>query len=139
MFSTFRYDGKDGLYLAYSFDGYKWNDLGGGFLMPEVGKLKLMRDPSIVQGPDGTFHMVWTTGWKDDRGFGYACSKDLIHWSQQKFIEVMAHEPDTHNVWAPELFYDGENKDFIICWASTIPGRYPDYLENHKNNHRLYA
>ena len=73
MFSTFRYDGKDGLYLDYSYDGYSWTDLGGGFLMPKVGKLSLMRDPSIVQGPDGTFHMVWTTGWKDDKGFGYAC------------------------------------------------------------------
>ncbi len=138
LFSTFRKDGEDGLYLAYSFDGYNWTDLGGGFLMPQVGKLKLMRDPSVVQGPDGTFHMVWTTGWKDDKGFGYACSKDLINWSEQKFVEAMACEPNTHNVWAPELFYDEENKSFIICWSSTIPGRYPDYLEAHNNNHRMY-
>jgi beta-xylosidase len=82
--------------------------------------------------------MVWTTGWKDDNGFGYACSKDLIHWSQQKFVEAMACEPNTCNVWAPELFYDEEGKRFIICWASTIPGRYPDYLEARDNNHRLY-
>lgn len=138
MFSTFRYDGKDGLYLDYSFDGFKWTDLGGGFLMPQVGKRKLMRDPSIVQGPDGMFHMVWTTGWKDDKGFGYACSGDLINWSQQKFIEAMAYEPDTRNVWAPELFYDEENERYIICWASTIPGRYPDYMEAHGGNHRMY-
>ncbi len=139
LFSTFRKDGEDGLYLAYSFDGYNWTDLGGGFLMPKVGKRKLMRDPSVVQGPDGTFHMVWTTGWSDDKGFGYACSKDLIHWSQQKFVEAMAYEPNTCNVWAPELFYDDENKHFIICWASTIPGRYPDYLEAHDGNHRMYC
>ena len=106
--------------------------------MPKVGKRRLMRDPSIVQGPDGTFHMVWTTGWKDDKGFGYACSRDLINWSQQKFVESMAHEPNTQNVWAPELFYDEENERYIICWASTIPGRYPDYLEAHKSNHRMY-
>ena len=137
LFSTFRKDGEDGLYLAYSFDGYHWTDLGGGFLMPKVGK-KLMRDPSVVQGPDGMFHMVWTTGWKDDKGFGYACSKDLINWSEQKFVEAMAYEPNTQNVWAPELFYDEENKHFIICWSSTIPGRYPDYLEPHDGNHRMY-
>jgi len=138
LFSSFRKNGEDGLLLAYSFDGYNWTDLGCSFLKPEVGKHRFMRDPSVVRGPDGKFHMVWTTGWRDDKGFGYACSKDLIHWSQQKFVEAMASEPDTYNVWAPELFYDEENKRFIICWASTIPGRYPDYLEAHDNNHRLY-
>jgi hypothetical protein len=139
MFSSFRDNGQDGLHLACSFDGYKWTDLGGSYLKPQVGIHKLMRDPSIVRGPDGTFHMVWTTGWRDDKGFGYAQSDDLIHWSKQKFIETMAHEPKTFNVWAPELFYDAENKQFIICWASTIPGRYPAGLEDPNNNHRIYC
>jgi hypothetical protein len=139
MFSSFRDNGQDGLYLAYSFDGYKWTDPGGSYLKPQVGIHKLMRDPSVVRGPDGTFHMVWTTGWRDDKGFGYARSRDLIHWSKQKFIEAMAHEPKTFNVWAPELFYDAENKQFIICWASTIPGRYPAGLEDPNNNHRIYS
>jgi hypothetical protein len=139
MFSSFRDNGQDGLYLAYSFDGYKWMDLGGSYLKPQVGIHKLMRDPSVVRGPDGTFHMVWTTGWRDDKGFGYARSRDLIHWSKQKFIEAMAHEPKTFNVWAPELYYDAENKQFIICWASTIPGRYPAGLEDPNNNHRIYS
>jgi hypothetical protein len=139
MFSSFRDNGQDGLYLAYSFDGYKWTDLGGSYLKPQVGIHRLMRDPSVVRGPDGTFHMVWTTGWRDDKGFGYAQSRDLIHWSKQKFIETMAHEPKTFNVWAPELFYDAGNKQFIICWASTIPGRYPADLEDPNNNHRIYS
>jgi len=39
-----------------------------------------MRDPSMVRTPDGTYHLVWTTSWKGDLGFGYAYSKDLIHW-----------------------------------------------------------
>jgi len=138
MFSSFRDNGQDGLHLAYSFDGYKWTDLGGSFLKPQVGIHKLMRDPSVVRGPDGTFHIVWTTGWRDDKGFGYARSRDLIYFSEQKFVEAMAHEPDTFNVWAPELFYDEGNKQFIICWASTISGRYPAYLEDPNSNHRIY-
>ena len=97
-----------------------------------------MRDPSLVRGPDGTFHLVWTTGWQKDQGFGYAHSKDLVHWSEQRFIPVMEHEPTTVNVWAPELFYDEPNGEFIICWASTIPGRFPDHLEPHDNNQRMY-
>jgi beta-xylosidase len=75
-------------------------------LAPKVGKQKVMRDPSIAQGPDGTFHLVWTSSWKGDLGFGYASSKDLIHWSEQQFIPVMANEPSTVNVWAPEIMYD---------------------------------
>ena len=62
--------------------------------------------PASRSGPDGTFHLVWTTGWHDSKGFGYASSKDLIHWSDQQFIPVMTNEPTTVNVWAPELFYD---------------------------------
>jgi hypothetical protein len=50
----------------------------------------------------------------------------------------MQHEPTTVNVWAPELFYDGVQRRFVICWASTIPGRFPDDLEAHDNNHRMY-
>jgi hypothetical protein len=81
---------------------------------------------------------VWTTGWKNDQGFGYAHSRDLLEWSEQRFVPVMAHEPTTVNVWAPELFYDEPTKLFIICWASTIPGRFADGLEPHDNNQRLY-
>ncbi|MBO5015450.1 MAG: glycosyl hydrolase, partial [Bacteroidaceae bacterium] len=83
MFSYFNGNG-DGLHLAYSMDGLKWEALKGDsiFLKPEIGKDKLMRDPSIVQDEAGTFHMVWTSGWWD-QGIGYASSKDLINWSEQ--------------------------------------------------------
>jgi hypothetical protein len=99
---------------------------------------KLMRDPSIVQGPDGTYHLVWTTAWRGDNGFGYASSKDLVNWSEQQFIPVMKHEKEVVNVWAPELFYDDEKKEFVIVWASTIPYRFPKGVEEENNNHRLY-
>jgi len=138
IFTSFREPGTEGLYLLYSYDGYHWKDLGGPFLKPKVGKSKLMRDPSIVQGPKGYYHMVWTTGWRGDQGFGYARSKDLIHWSDQQFIPVMEHEPTTVNVWAPELYYDAQNERFIILWASTIPYRFPKGKEAEDNNHRMY-
>ena len=54
-------------------------------LTPAVDKDRLMRDPSIVRGPDGVFHMVWTTGWHD-QGIGVAHSTDLIEWSEQKRV-----------------------------------------------------
>ena len=137
LFSTFKEPDQDGLRFAYSFDGYQWTNVPGVFLKPEVGG-KIMRDPSVLRGPDGVFHAVWTTAWRGDKGFGYASSKDLVHWSEQQFVPAMEHEPTTCNTWAPELFYDDRAKQFLICWASTIPGRFPDYLEASTNNHRMY-
>jgi hypothetical protein len=137
IFTSFHEPATAGLRMLYSYDGYKWKDLDTVLLRPEMGS-KVMRDPSIVKGPDGTFHLVWTSGWNTDKGFGYASSKDLIHWSEQKFIEVMGHEKDVVNVWAPELFYDSVNKQFVIIWASTIPFRFEKGQEEEKNNHRMY-
>ncbi len=137
LFSTFREGDQDGLRFAFSYDGYHWSNVPGLFLKARVGH-GIMRDPSIERGPDGTWHLVWTSAWRGDLGFGYAHSKDLVHWSEQQLIPVMAHEPTTVNVWAPELFYDSRANHFIICWASTIPGRFPDYQETRTNNHRMY-
>lgn len=138
LFSTFREPADEGLYLAYSYDGYKWEDLGGPWLKPEVGQQKVMRDPSVVTAPDGTFHMVWTSSWRGDLGFGYASSKDLINWSEEEFISVMDFDTSTVNVWAPELFYDDEKEEYIIIWASTIPYKFEKGIEEERNNHRMY-
>ncbi|WP_417361221.1 glycoside hydrolase family 43 protein [Galbibacter sp.] len=138
LFTSFREPADKGLFLAYSSDGYQWEDLKGPYLEPKVGKSGIMRDPSVVKGPDGTYHMVWTTDWRGGNGFGYASTKDFIHWTQQRFIPVMEHEPEVVNVWAPELFYDQDRDRFIIIWASTIPFRFEKGEEEEKNNHRMY-
>ena len=141
MFSFFKGNGEDGLHLATSKDGFKWKALNRNksFLTPEVGKDKLMRDPCIIKGGDGKFHMVWTVGWTD-RGIGYANSEDLINWSEQKYIPVMNHEPKARNSWAPELFYDDETNQYLIIWATTITGKYPntDSSGDDDYNHRMY-
>ena len=138
LFTSFREPATEGLYFLYSYDGYHWNDLGGPWLRPEIGDKRLMRDPSMARGPDGEWHLVWTTGWNGDKGFGYASSKDLIHWSAQQFIPVMQNEPDAFNVWAPEIFYEQDSAAFVIVWATTIPFRFARGQEEEKNNHRLY-
>jgi len=145
LFSYFKGNGEDGLHLACSDDGLTWTTLKNdqSFLTPQVGT-KLMRDPCICQGPDGTFHMVWTSGWRD-RGIGLAHSKDLIHWSKQQWLEVMGHEPNAVNCWAPEIYYDAPTKKYLIYWSTTIPGRFPkterpagDNMGNVTLNHRIY-
>ncbi|WP_257668598.1 glycoside hydrolase family 43 protein [Parapedobacter tibetensis] len=138
FFTSFHEPADEGMRLLYSLDGLTWQGLVSIFIKPEIGEQKIMRDPSIVRGPDGTFHLVWTTGWRGTKGFGYAHSKDLVNWSDQRAIDVMEHEPTTVNVWAPELFYDDEADQFIIIWASTIPGRFEKGIEDEDNNHRMY-
>ncbi|WP_339923189.1 glycoside hydrolase family 43 protein [uncultured Cyclobacterium sp.] len=141
LFSYFTGNGEDGLHLAYSTDGFTFEALneGGSLLTPMVGGDKLMRDPCIIKGGDGLFHMVWTVSWKE-KGLGYAYSKDLVNWSEQKFIPVMAHEPEARNTWAPEVYYDAEAALYIIYWSTTITGLYPETQskEDDGYNHRQY-
>ena len=142
VFTYFTGNGEDGLHLAWSADGYRWEKLNDGrsYLTPTVGTSKLMRDPCVVRGPDGTFHMVWTTGW-NEATIGYASSRDLMTWTGQKAIPVMAHEPTVLNSWAPEIVYDAARGEFVIFWASTIPGRFPQTAgsSEEKYNHRIYC
>lgn len=67
LFCYFKNNGEDGLHLAFSNDGYKWKALfnDSSVLKPAVSKDKLMRDPCIIRGKDGKFHMVWTVSWND--------------------------------------------------------------------------
>lgn len=138
VFTSFHEPADAGLRYLYSEDGVHWDSIPGTWLKPELGQHKLMRDPSMTRAKDGTYHLVWTTSWKGDLGFGHASSKDLIHWSEQQMIPVMADEPTTVNVWAPEIFYDDEKEEFMVVWASCVPGRFERGIEDEKNNHRLY-
>ncbi|MFP4192291.1 MAG: glycoside hydrolase family 43 protein [Candidatus Hydrogenedentota bacterium] len=139
-------NGETGLHLAYSEDGNTFEALNNGepLLPPEAGEARLMRDPSIRAGPDGRFHMVWTTSWEGVT-IGYAHSEDLIHWSGQRAIPVFEGHPDidpndVHNCWAPEVYYHDEKQQFIVVWASTVEGRFPETLgAGHGDlNHRQY-
>ncbi|WP_367389875.1 glycoside hydrolase family 43 protein [Lewinella sp. LCG006] len=142
LFSFFKNNGQDGLHLAYSSDGLNWTALNNNqsYLAPTVGEAKLMRDPCIIRGGDGRFHLVWTAGW-NEKGIGYAHSDDLVNWSEQQYLPVMEHEPEALNCWAPELFYDESSQRYLIYWATTIPNRFPDTDSTGDKgyNHRIYA
>ena len=156
LFSYFTRNGEDGLHLAYSDDGTTWRALNGAksVLAPPVqgfgpgwqqwdARAALMRDPSIRFGPDGVFHMVWTIAW-NDRGIGVSHSRDLIHWSEQTRVPVMDHEANALNAWAPDLFYDDVKREYVIVWATSIPGRFPatdsmaQKTSRGRADHRLY-
>ncbi len=126
----------DGLHLAWSRDGTTWKKLNHGrvYFKPRQG---MFRDPFVLQGPDGIFRMTWTSAEKE---IGYAQSSDLINWTDEKYLPVMAHEPQARNCWAPEMFYDDQKKQFLIFWSTTIPGKFPqtDPAGDQGYNHRIY-
>src|SRR5690606_21028193 len=82
VFPYFLDNGQDGIYLAISAGGIHFDGVNGNrpiLPAPKWEGAELTRDPSILYH-DGVFHMVWTTGWWT-RSFGYARSRDLVHWS----------------------------------------------------------
>jgi hypothetical protein len=126
LFSYFRDNGKDGVFLASSEDGSEFKALNDDkpiFAPPKWPGQNLTRDPSIVYH-DGVFHMVWTSNWTG-RVFGYASSKNLADWSEhiqvRPFPESLPNEDQPDNVWAPEIHHDPAKNDFFILFASTIP------------------
>ncbi len=140
-FTFFRNNGEAGVYLAVSDNGRTWREVNGGqpILVPAVGG-KLTRDPSVCVGPDKRYHMVWTTSWKDN-GFGIAHSDDLRQWSAQSFVPVNSDEPQALNTWAPEIFYDAATQRYLVIWATTITGTFPEtaHQGDEKYNHRIYC
>jgi sucrose-6-phosphate hydrolase SacC (GH32 family) len=118
--------GSSGVFLSFSTDGLNFTPLNndGAVITPPqapdfpAGENQ-MRDPSVVYGPDGKFHMVWTTG-ITAKTIGYASSEDLVTWSAPKRIEVWGPEVNVANTWAPELYYDEEQQKYLVVWASNL-------------------
>ena len=126
LFSFFRDNGKDGVFLATSEDGAEFKALNEDkpvFTPPKWPGQNLTRDPSIVYH-EGIFHMVWTSHWTG-RIFGYASSKNLSDWSEpvqvRPFPESLPNDDQPDNVWAPEIHHDPVKNDFFILFASTTP------------------
>ena len=127
--------GSSGVFLSFSVDGLNFTPLNNdqAVITPPQSPLfptgeNQMRDPSIVYGPDGKFHMVWTTG-ITTKTIGYASSDDLVTWSTPQRIEVWGAGVNVANTWAPELYYDEEEEEYLIVWASNL----------NNGPHKLYA
>jgi len=139
-FTTGKAGEADGLKLAVSEDGFTFRTLAGGrsLLVPKVGEKKLLRDPFLFH--DGrVYHLLWTTAWEGVT-IGHATSRDLIHWSAQQAIPVMADVPGTRNCWAPEAIHDPRTGRTEIFWSSTVSGRFTETAGASESgyNHRLW-
>ncbi|MEU6256843.1 glycoside hydrolase family 43 protein [Streptomyces sp. NPDC047043] len=110
----------EALHLAYSHDGHDFVSVNGGrpVLRGTVGTGRL-RDPFIGVGPDGLFHLLATDGWTSPH-IVHATSADLLNWSEQELLPVMADVDGAHNAWAPEFFLDRQAGLYHLIWSSVV-------------------
>ncbi|TWT85351.1 Glycosyl hydrolases family 43 [Posidoniimonas polymericola] len=132
--------GHSGVYMSYSSDGLNFQPMNNGdpvYVPPEAWgpgsstntiDEDQTRDPSVLYGPDGYFHMVWTSG-ISTRSIGYAKSADLKTWTDEQLIDIWSPSTVVDHTWAPELFYDAANSQYQIIFASNLNG----------GDHKLYS
>jgi hypothetical protein len=97
-----------------------------------------MRDPFIQRGPDGTLRMVWT--WSragTPAAIGYATSNDLLHWTKNRKLDLMASVPGALTATSPATYYDPAKKDWIVLWSSSVAS--PVGKPNSPPEDRIYA
>ena len=144
LFAHFR-EGPDGERVHFSLsrgdDPLRWDPLFGGDarLASEVGTGGV-RDPFLVRGLDGRFHILATdlrveggtaAAWDDLVRFGSRSivvwdSEDLVEWTPPRLVEVAP--ADAGMAWAPEAVVEPGGLDHVVYWASRLyspddPGR----------------
>ena len=130
LFSYFRTE-SEALHLALSEDGFAFDAVNGNRAILEAGpNARTMRDPFIIHGSDGRYHLLATDDW-NGVSILHAVSEDLIAWSEPQTIPVMEKYLGTRNCWAPEAFR-GRDGRFWLIWSSTIGGDLPEGTRDHR-------
>ena len=129
-------DGEQ-VYFAVSKDGLHFESLNGGepVLTSTMGE-KGCRDIEVVRLRGGGFIIITTdlsiayrmdennsVNWKEVNSTGskYFCAwrtPDLINFSEQELLPV--GREDFGCMWAPEVFFDEKNGEYLIHWGSTV-------------------
>jgi beta-xylosidase len=118
--------------LSQGNDPLKYQVLNDGkpVLTSNLGE-KGLRDPFIIRSPEGDKFYLLATDLKiygngdwdraqrnGSRSLMVWESTDLIHWSEQRMVEVAP--PEAGNTWAPEAFYDETTGEYVVFWASKL-------------------
>ncbi len=129
-------DGEQ-VYFSVSRDGLNWEKVNSGKpILESIMGEKGCRDIEIVRLKDNSFVILTTdlsiayrmdenhqVNWKKVNSTGSKClcmwkTKDLINFSEQRLIYL--GRDDFGCMWAPEVFFDEENGEYLIHWGSTV-------------------
>lgn len=129
-------DGEQ-VYFGVSRDGLNWEKVNDGnpILTAKLGE-KGCRDIEIVRLHTGGFVILTTdlciayrmdenykVDWGKVNSTGSKCLRmwktdDLVHFSEEKLVHFGRN--DFGCMWAPEVFFDEENEEYLIHWGSTV-------------------
>lgn len=118
------------LSLSRGDDPLRWRRLGA--VLESTRGTTGVRDPHIVRGPNGRFHLVATDlrVWRPEgqdwdlyrhrgsRDLVVWDSDDLLTWSDARFVTVAPEGAGM--AWAPESVYDPVSGDFLVHWSSGL-------------------
>ena len=127
----------EAVYFGISKDGFNWEKVNNGkpILMSNLGD-KGCRDIEIIRLHTGGFVILTTdlciaskfdenynVDWKHINSHGSKClsmwkTDDLVNFSEQKLIYF--GRDDFGCMWAPEIFFDEINEEYLIHWGSTV-------------------
>lgn len=129
-------DGEQ-VYFGISRDGYNWEQVNGGkpILTATKGE-KGCRDIEIIRLHTGGFVVLTTdlcivyrmdenynVDWKQVNSHGSLNLRmwktdDLVNFSEEKLLYFS--RDDFGCLWAPEIFFDEINEEYLIHWGSTV-------------------
>ena len=129
-------DGEQ-VYFGISRDGYNWQTVNGGnpVLTARLGE-KGCRDIEVVRLQGGGFVIITTdlcivnrmdenynVNWQNVNRTGSKClrmwkTENLVDFSEEKLAYF--GRDDFGCMWAPEVFYDEKNGEYLIHWGSTV-------------------
>ena len=92
--------------LAYSTDGINFTKFPEPVLYPDNDAFSQwdqpggIEDPRIVETPEGTYIMLYTSWNKDVARLSSASSVDLMHWTKQGPVFENAHDGKFMDIWS---------------------------------------
>lgn len=140
LFAHFRekltIDGEQ-VHFAKSKNGYDWEKVNDGKpVITCTNGEKGCRDIDIIKTKEGKYVIIATdlcivrrmddehnVDWNDissngSRYISFWESEDLIHFSKQKLLYF--GRDDFGCIWAPEIFFDEQNGEYIIHFSATV-------------------
>lgn len=128
-------DGEQ-IYFALSKDGYNWEKVNDGKPVIAATKGDMgVRDITIARTRENNFVIMATDlalirnldtkysgsikgAFKNgSKAIAMWTSKDLVNWSEEKLVELS--DGSLGCFWAPGIFFDDINNEYIVHWSST--------------------